>query len=455
MPSLLEHSPLRRLQVRKVLHLAVGLLALALAAGPWVAVALTAGLSVFNAWIWPRLGGRVLWRDPGALHDIGILSYPLVLLGLTLCLHRRLDIVAAAWGILAFGDGMAALVGSAWGRRPLPWNPHKSWLGLSAHVVFGGFAAWGLLVWMRVVWGSESNEVDQVAFLAVVALLAASLAAAVESLPLGLDDNLTAPPLAALFLWGGLESRDWWLSGAWQELLPQAGWALLVAVGLAVSAYRARSVDLSGALAGALLSVLIATFLGWPGFLLFGAFFVLGSGVTRVGYRQKARRGLAQERSGRRSARNALANVGVPAVLGIFAATTPWTEPLTVAFCAALAAATADTVSSEIGQLWGGRPVLITTWKAASPGCDGGITWVGSGAGLVAGAVMALLAWMVGLCELSVLPWIIGASLVGNLLDSLLGATLESAGLLDNEAVNFAATLGAALTVLASSAVWV
>ena len=49
--------------VRQVLHMGVGVLALALVfLGPWGGVALAASLLIFNLWIFPRFGGRRLWR---------------------------------------------------------------------------------------------------------------------------------------------------------------------------------------------------------------------------------------------------------------------------------------------------------------------------------------------------------------------------------------------------------
>ena len=52
------------------------------------------------------------------------------LLLLILVFYRRLEIAAGAWGILAFGDGMASIAGMTLGRRKLPWNPRKSWAGM-------------------------------------------------------------------------------------------------------------------------------------------------------------------------------------------------------------------------------------------------------------------------------------------------------------------------------------
>ncbi len=440
----------RRLVLRKTIHIAVGLLAFSLALGPRFAIFLTASLSVFNLWLLPRLGKRHLWRDPDGAADAGIAAYPLVLLVLSLCFFHRLEVVAATWAILAFGDGMAAVLGSALGRRPLPWNRDKTWLGSLSHVFFGTIGAAVLLLWMEWINGGHVSTPCAL-FLLLAAGLAAGLSAAIESLPLGLDDNWTAPPLAALLLWGILASRDAWSEGdAWvasssASLGGQAVIGGLVATVVSLIAYRLRWVDASGAVVGGALATVITACLYFPGLWVFGAFFVLGSLATRLGSTQKQALGIAQGAGGRRGARNALANAGVPAVLAVFAVTTAATGPLSVAFVAAFAAATADTLSSEIGQVWGGKPVMITSGRPMPRGTDGGITWVGSLAGLLGGGAVATLGWVVGLYGATAMFWVLLASIVGNLLDSWLGATLEGRGLLDNEAVNFTSTLVASL----------
>ena len=64
---------------------------------------------------------------------------------------------------------------------------------------------------------------------------------------------------------------------------------------------------------------------------------------------------------------------------------------LLAACLAAMAEAAADTVSSEIGQVFGGRPRMITTLKPVDPGIDGGITLAGSSTGIAAAAIVAAL----------------------------------------------------------------
>ena len=144
---------------------------------------------VFNAYLFPRLGGRRLWREEEGRRGqaLGILLYPVAVLLLILLFWRRLEVAAATWGILAFGDGMASIVGMTLGARKLPWNPRKSWAGSLAYWLFGGAG------------GGGPPAVDGAR--AVRAGLRAGrwrrrrplFAALLESLPIGLDDNLGVP----------------------------------------------------------------------------------------------------------------------------------------------------------------------------------------------------------------------------------------------------------------------
>src|SRR6185437_14937149 len=101
-------------------HIGSGLFALLLRILTWwQAAALAAFALVFNAFALPRVGGRRLYRpvDEARGFPLGILLYPLAVLLLVLLFPARLDIVAAAWAILAFGDGFATLIGRAASNR--------------------------------------------------------------------------------------------------------------------------------------------------------------------------------------------------------------------------------------------------------------------------------------------------------------------------------------------------
>lgn len=404
---------------------------------------------LWNLFLLPRIGGRRLWRQPGR-PDPGIAAYPVAVLVLVLVFWRRLEVAAAVWGILAFGDGMATIAGVLWGRRKLPWNGGKSWVGSVAYWLFGTAGSLALLIWT----GSHGGGEIALTFLLAVAAATALFAAAVESQPQGLDDNLSVPLPAGLVLLGLLLSEGWWSAAGWRQLLASAALGAGLNVALGWAAWRARAIDLSGAVAGCVLGTAIYAFLGGRGFLLLVAFVVLGTVATRLGFERKASARLAQEGGGRRSARHAVANAGVAALAAVFAATTPYPSIYLAAFAAAFASAAGDTLSSEVGQLWGRRPRLITTLEPVPPGTDGGVSAVGTLAGAADSLAIAALGFAVGLYPASTLAVVAVAGVAGNLADSVLGATLERWGLLDNEGVNFANTLCAAL-IGAGLAAWV
>jgi uncharacterized protein (TIGR00297 family) len=116
--------------------------------------------------------------------------------------------------------------------------------------------------------------------------------------------------------------------------------------------------------------------------------------------------------------------------------------------CAALAEVAADTVSSEIGQAVGGGPRLVISWKVVAPGTNGAVTTAGTAAGIIAAAVVAMVCWFAGLFEIRAAVVCAGAGVAGMLADSILGATLEARGKLNNNGVNFVSTLIAAALAL-------
>ncbi|HWM92401.1 MAG TPA: DUF92 domain-containing protein [Thermoanaerobaculia bacterium] len=435
--------------LRKVTHMSMGLFAFAVGwLGPvWSALlALTALL--FNLFLLPRVGGRRLYRDHehAAGSSLGIVLYPLAVLILILVFFRKLEVAAATWGILAFGDGMASVAGMTLGRTKLPWNPRKSWAGTIAYAFFGTFAAATLLVWTARWTPGEFSWPFAFAVCAAAAIVAALL----ESLPQGLDDNIGVPLVSGLFLLGLVLTQGYWDGFLSQEgLLFRLGMAVLVNALLAGTAYALRTVNPSGVVAGFLVGFLIYFFLDWEGYMLLLAFFVIGSGCTKFGYKTKAAHKIAQEGGGRRGARHALANAGVATACAMFAAVTDHPVLFGLAFAGAFATAAADTSSSEIGQVLGRRTFLLTTFKPVPRGTEGAVSLEGTLAGVIASLVIAVLG-----AALDLYPWagvlpIVIAAFVGTTFESLVGAALEKRQLLDNEALNFLNTLVGALVAAA------
>jgi uncharacterized protein (TIGR00297 family) len=171
--------------------------------------------------------------------------------------------------------------------------------------------------------------------------------------------------------------------------------------------------------------------------------------ATRVGRARKERLGTAEGRRGR-SAAQVAANLGAAALVStsmfqIWALNSRWLPhsrtAVLVASLAAMAEAAADTVSSEIGQVFGGGPRMITTLRPVEPGTDGGVTLAGSFAGIAAAAIVAGLTTLALGTAWFIFNVTLAAAVVGFLFDSLLGATAERRGWLNNDAVNFLSTI--------------
>ena len=232
------------------------------------------------------------------------------------------------------------------------------------------------------------------------------------------------------------------LGQGWASSPERLAIAAAVTLGFAVLARALRGVNRSGALAGGLACFLLFAGAGPAAFGTLAALFLMTWVATRLGYRRKLALGLAERREGR-NAWQILANLAV-AALGSVAFSATGNRVWLIAALAALAEAATDTVASEIGQYRGPDARLITTWERVPPGTDGGITIPGSIAGLAAGMVIAAVATAGGLLSWVQL-WIpVTTGFAGMLIDSLLGATLQRRGWINNEAVNFFATLAAA-----------
>jgi uncharacterized protein (TIGR00297 family) len=429
---------------RKLVHISFGAGALLLRWLPWFEATILASFAVcFNIWGLHRLGGASLFRpDEHGRRRLksGIGLYPAAVVALLLLLPQRFDIIAAAWGVLAFGDGMATLIGRRLPIQPLSWNRNKSLGGTLAFVLFGSMAAAGLLMWC----GERVVPPAFPWFPIVAGILGATAAALAETIPISLDDNITVPGTAAAMMWTvSLVSEDLAIRAA---LAPLVAWPLAIGANLAVAAlgHAGRTVSLSGAAAGTAIGAIILATTGWSGWSLLLLTFALAVVATRMGGGHKTRLGIAEERGGRRGAGNAAANTGFAAAAAMISATSYAHKPALLAFVAALVAGSSDTVASEIGKAWGKRTLLITTIGKVKPGTPGAMSLEGTVAGIAAAALLAWAASMLGLVSDKMIAVIVIAATAGALLESVLAATLEEHGVVNNDLLNFVNTATAA-----------
>lgn len=258
----------------------------------------------------------------------------------------------------------------------------------------------------------------------------------------------------------------------------------LLGAALSLASWKSRALTRDGAVAAALLGMLIFGLGGapWAGLLL--VFFVTSSGLSRAFGRQKKGLEATFSKGSQRDWAQVMANGGVGAALVILQALLPDQRWPWYAYAGSLAAVTADTWATEIGALSKTPPRLITTGKPVEKGVSGGVTPTGLLASLLGAA---LIGGVAGLFPEGQLSGLAGASFVGrlflaatiaglagSLLDSWLGAALQAVyhcpacqketerhpahicgsptrrvrGLpwLNNDAVNLAAALAGALT---------
>lgn len=433
---------------RQLVHLGSGCFAFLLRYLTWWQAAGLACVAIaFNAAILPLVGGRRLYRpaDHARGFPAGILIYPAAVLLLILAFPNRPDIAAAAWAILAFGDGAATLVGRRFPSAALPWNREKSVAGTIAFVASGGIAGVVLALWTR----SAVTPIPPLMFALLAPVVAAVAAGFVETIPVRLDDNISVPIAAAAALWfASLASltafgsrRDQFIG-----LLPRA-----LAVNAIVSwlGYRARTVTVAGMLAGAFVGVVIYACAGGAAWIFLFAAFFIATAASRLGLKRKTLLGIAEERGGRRGAGNAFANCGVATIAAAAVVFTPHAPSALIAFVAALTAGGSDTVASEIGKAWGRATFLVTGFSRVKPGTPGAMSLEGTAAGIVAALGLAALAAELGLVPSWTIVPIVIAATSGSLVESALGATLEGPGILNNDMLNFINTAVAAGVALA------
>lgn len=169
----------------------------------------------------------------------------------------------------------------------------------------------------------------------------------------------------------------------------------------------------------------LVTAAGWRWAAVLIAYFVASSLLTRLGAAEKvARARSVLPEHPERSALQVVANGGlftVAVFVGELAGEPLWL----LAGLGALAAAAADTWATEIGLLRGGIPRSILSGRALPPGASGGVTLTGTAASVIAAALVATVGTLF-LGSHVFLTSLVIAGVGGALVDSILGATLQS-----------------------------
>jgi uncharacterized protein (TIGR00297 family) len=215
-----------------------------------------------------------------------------------------------------------------------------------------------------------------------------------------------------------------------------------------VESIRRRKLTVAGAIAGGVIGLLVFIGAGFTGLAMLAAFFLLGTTATAWKRKQKTQVGMAQEEGSRRNLGQVLANGGISGMLGLLALFLPEQKDLFAFLMAgAFSAAMADTLSSELGTIYGKRFYNIITFQKDERGSDGVISLEGTIFGVIGSSIIALI-YCSGVGWNEHFFWIVLAGIIGNLTDSVLGATLERKQVIGNDAVNALNTLTGILVLL-------
>lgn len=219
---------------------------------------------------------------------------------------------------------------------------------------------------------------------------------------------------------------------------------VFIATSLALRAIKRKSLSPSGAIAAWLVGFLsVAT--GLRGFVLL-FFYQIGTWATKYKKSLKEKKDSTAAEGAARGASQVLSCSIIAVVLSLVRTwycgeeepidfdKDPLAASLTCAILAHHATCLADTLASELGILATQMPVMITQpWRSVPPGTNGGVTLIGFMWSCVGGLLMGLsqifMDRISGLSPLNVAFTLVYGTLcglVGSLLDSLLGASIQA-----------------------------
>lgn len=224
---------------------------------------------------------------------------------------------------------------------------------------------------------------------------------------------------------------------------------LLVMVVVGALAYKLQFVDISGLISAFVVGFTIWYTGGVVSFVIILFFFLSAGLTTKMKYKEKAKKDLAQEGKGKRSWINVLGSGVIPMMFSVAAymtglspelSTAGWPFLLFGGYVGAVATTTADTLASEIGVFSKSKPRLITNLRRKVPrGTIGAVSLLGEGVALFAGLFIGVLVLIFSLLVPGMVPAITTTeqlivivplsmltAFIGCNLDSLFGAVLQN-----------------------------
>jgi len=352
----------------------------------------------------------------------GTVFYPLSFFILIILLwERHRTILVIAMLIMAIADAMAAIIGEKV-TKPIRYQfdgEPKSVQGSAVMLIVTFFITiLGLSLFLR-----YENYVLGLSQELWIAAIVAVIATACESISYKGSDNLTVPLGAAFTLHYMIShSMD-------QNLVFTIG--IAVALSVAIVSYYFHFLSGSGAVATFLLGTVVFGTGNWEFSLPILMFFILSSLLSKIGKKWKIRFADTFQKGGRRDLGQVMANGGVAGIIMLLWNYFP-DDVWYFAFVGSIAAVTADTWATELGVFSKITPRDILTLNKVPPGTSGGVTLLGTAGGLLGSCIIVLIGSFVTkrydnvALAMVLFTFIVGAGLLGSIVDSIIGATIQA-----------------------------
>lgn len=309
--------------------------------------------------------------------------------------------------IMTYGDGLAAVMGQAFGKtKPFSFAPHKTLVGSVT------LAICAFIITLAVLMTDQSPPLIGWPEAILLALMTALFSAFIELMGSKGLDNLVLPIGSGLFA-----SLAYYYGTVGYYLY------LIFATGILILAYRKKAITADGIGVAILTAASLYALGGFWLAISLVVFFILGSVLSKIKNDRKAKAEDLQEPGSARNWKQVVCN-SLPATLAVWLGLVLGRPEVNLVALAVFSAAGADTFSSEIGMMSKGKVYNILTGQALPSGVSGGVSKVGILAGLLGSFLLALLALPdFGLRGLVLTT---GLGFMGTLVDSLLGAAFQA-----------------------------
>lgn len=312
---------------------------------------------------------------------------------------------------MAYGDGLAAIVGGRWGKsHPFSFAPKKTLAGSLTVAIAAFIVTLGSILLLQ---GSETLRSVSLPMAIFIAILNSAFSAFIELTGKKGCDNLILPIGSGLFATLCLQFAS-------------SGLFIYIAFSFAIliTAYKLNSITPDGIVAASLTAITLYALGGqWIGISLL-VFFVLGSAVSKLKNEYKRKAESLQEDSGARNWKQVLSN-SLPASIVVWITYIyPENKSVLLLAFAVFSAAAADTFSSEIGMMSKGKVFNILTGKPMPSGLSGGVSLAGFAAGFLGSLLLSIFVLpqfgLEGMIFVSILGFL------GTIFDSIIGVVLQS-----------------------------